>query len=130
MGLFVETSYAAFFIVTILLGGGSAFLTGRALARSWKSYGRLIFFTCLLGLAVRFLHWGLFLDATFESWRAMQGSLFSLQYYLTDTIILLGFAFLGHRLQRVRQMTSQYKWLYERDGLLGWRKREQPLETP
>ena len=123
MGLIVEKSYAAFFIVTILLGGGAAFMTGRALARSWKSFGRLVFYICLLGLAVRFLHWGLFLDATYESWRDAQGSLLSLHYYIVDTAVLLAAAALGYRLQRAEQMTSQYSWIYERTGPLTWRKR-------
>lgn len=123
MGLIVEKSYAAFFIVTVLLGGGAAFMTGRALARSWKSFGRLVFYICLLGLAVRFLHWGLFLDATYESWRDAQGSLLSLHYYIVDTAVLLAAAALGYRLQRAEQMTSQYRWIYERTGPLSWRKR-------
>ena len=124
MGLFVEKSYAAFFIVTVLLGGGSAFLTGRALARGWKSIGRLIVFTLLLAAAVRFLHWGLFLDATYQSWREAQGSLISLQYYIADSAVLLVLAALGYRLQRVQQMTSQYRWIYVRSGPLSWRKRQ------
>ena len=123
IGLFVEKSYAAFFIVTVILGGGAAFLTGRALARGWKSFGRLVFYILLLGLAVRFLHWGLFLDATYESWRNMQGSLLSLHYYLVDTAVLLAAAALGYRLQRAKQMATQYGWLYERTGPLSWRKR-------
>ncbi len=123
MGLIVEKSYAAFFIVTVLLGGGAAFLTGRALARGWKSFGRLVFYIMLLALAVRFLHWGLFLDATYESWRNMQGSLLSLHYYLVDTAVLLAAAALGYRLQRAKQMATQYGWLYERTGPLSWRKR-------
>jgi len=123
MGLIVEKSYAAFFIVTILLGGGAAILTGRSLARSWKSFGRLVFYMLLLGFAVRFLHWGLFLDATYESWRNMQGSLLSLHYYLVDTAILIVAAAFGYRLQRAKQMATQYGWLYERAGPLSWRKR-------
>jgi hypothetical protein len=30
---------------------------------------------------------------------------------------------LAFRLTRVRRMVSQYPWIYERDGLLGWRER-------
>ncbi len=124
MGLFVEKSYVAFFVVTVVLGGGSAFLTGRALARGWKTIGRLIFYMLLLAAAVRFLHWGLFLDATYESWRDMQGSLLSVQYYLADSAVLIAMAALGYRLQRVQQMTTQYGWLYERTGPLSWRERQ------
>ena len=67
MGLIVEKSYWAFIVVTVLLGGGAAFLAGRALARSWKPFGRVMFYMLFLGAAVRFLHWGLFLGATLLS---------------------------------------------------------------
>lgn len=123
MSLLVETSYTAFFLVTVVLGGGAAFLTGRALARSWKSFTRVALYMLLLAVAVRFLHWGLFQDATYESWRDMKGSLFSLQYYLADTLILMLAAMLGFRLERARQMASQYGWLYERTSPLTWRER-------
>jgi hypothetical protein len=123
MGLIVEKSYTAFFIVTILLGGGAAFMTGRAVARAWKPFTRAIFYVFLLAVAVRFLHWGLFQDATLESWRQMAGTLLSLHYYLADAAILMIAAILGYRLQLARQMTSQYAWLYERSSPLSWRKR-------
>jgi hypothetical protein len=123
MGLLVETSYPAFFLVTVILGGGAAFLTGRALAGAWKSFARVALYMLLLAVAVRFLHWGLFQDATYESWRNMQGSLLSLHYYLADLLILLLAAALGFRLERARQMATQYGWLYERTSPLTWRKR-------
>ncbi len=72
---------------------------------------------------MRFLHWGLFLDATLESWRAVQGTLLSLHYYLVDTAVLIAAGALGYRLQRAEQMTTQYGWIYERTGPLSWRKR-------
>ena len=122
MGLIVEKSYAAFFIVTVILGGGAAFLTGRALANGWKPFVRVAFYMLLLGIAVRFLHWGLFQSATFESWRLMQGTL-SPYYYVVDTLILLCAAALGYRLEQARQMTTQYGWIFERTSPLTWRKR-------
>jgi hypothetical protein len=123
MDLIVEKSYTAFIIVTVLLGGGAAFMTGRAVARAWKPFARAVFYVLLLGVAVRFMHWGLFQDATLESWRQMAGTLVSPHYYLADTAILLIAAFLGYRLQYARQMATQYAWLYERSGPLSWRKR-------
>jgi hypothetical protein len=123
MGLIVEKSWVAFLIVTVILGGGAAFLTGRALARSWKSFTRVAIYMLLLGLAVRFLHWGLFLNATYASWRALQGSLFSPYYYLVDTVLLIALAALGFRFERARQMASQYGWIYERTGPLTWKRR-------
>jgi hypothetical protein len=123
MGLIVEKSYAAFFIITVILGGGAAYLTGRALANGWKPFTRVVFYMLLLGVAVRFLHWGLFQSATFESWRLMQGSLLSPHYYIVDTVILIAAAALGYRLEQARQMTTQYGWIFERTGPLTWRKR-------
>jgi len=123
MSLIAEKSFAAFFLVTLVLGGGAAFLAGRALARSWKPFARVAFYMLLLGLAVRFMHWGLFMDATYASWREMQGTLFSLRYYVVDTLVLIGMAALGYRLERARQMTTQYGWIYQRTSPLTWRKR-------
>jgi hypothetical protein len=123
MGLIVETSYAAFLIITVILGGGAAFLTGRSLANGWKPFSRVVFYMLLLGVAVRFLHWGLFSSATFESWRQMKGTLISPHYYVVDTLILVLAAGLGYRMEQARQMTTQYGWIYERTSPLTWRKR-------
>jgi|SRR5688572_21337260 hypothetical protein len=123
MGLIAEKSFAAFFLITVVLGGGGAFLAGRAIARSWKPFPRLIFYMLLLGLAVRFLHWGLFMDATYQSWRDMQGTLLSPHYYAVDTLVLIAMAALGYRLELARQMTRQYGWIYERTSPLTWRRR-------
>jgi hypothetical protein len=123
MSLIAEKSFAAFFLITIVLGGGAAFMAGRALARTWKPFARAVLYMLLLGLAVRFLHWGLFSDATYASWREMQGTLFSVHYYVVDTVILIGMAALGYRLERARQMTSQYGWIYERTSPISWKKR-------
>lgn len=121
-GLIVEKSFTAFLIITVALGGGAAFLAGRSLARSWRSLARLLLYTLLLGGAVRFLHWALFVEATFLSWREMQGTL-SLHYYAVDTLILMAFATLGYRFERTTQITTQYDWLYVRTGPFSWRKR-------
>jgi hypothetical protein len=123
MHLIAEKSFTAFFLVTVVLGGGAAFMAGRAIARSWKPFTRLVFYMLLLGLAVRFLHWGLFMDATYQSWRDMQGTLLSPHYFLVDTLILIAMAAVGYRLERARQMTTQYSWIYERTSPLTWRRR-------
>ena len=118
MSLIAEKSFPAFLIISVLLGGGAALL-----ARSWKPFARVALYMLFLGAAVRFLHWGLFSDATYASWRDMQGNLFSLHYYVADTLVLIAMAALGYRLERARQMTSQYGWIYERTSPLTWRKR-------
>src|SRR5688500_2811037 len=118
MDLIAEKSFTAFFLITVVLGGGAAFMAGRAIARSWKPFTRLVFYMLLLSLAVRFLHWGLFMDATYQSWRDVQGTLLSPYYYAVDTLVLLALAALGYRMERARQMTTQYSWIYERTSPL------------
>jgi hypothetical protein len=116
MGIIYETSPYAFFFVTIVLGGGAAFMIGRATAKGWKPFWRAAIFVLMLGAVIRFLHWGLFAGATLASWRAAQGSLNSPYYYAVDTIFLLFFSAFGFRLQRSAQMLRQYGWLTKRQS--------------
>jgi hypothetical protein len=120
--LIVEKSFIAFFIVTVLLGGTAAFLSGRALARSWKSAFRLMFYMLLLGAAIRFLHWALFAQTTYPSWAEARGTL-SLHYYIVDTVVLMAIAMLCYRYERAAQMTKQYNWLLKRTGPFTWKER-------
>ena len=110
MSFFTEGSVGIFFLLTVILGGGAAFMAGRSLAKDWRSLTSLILFMIPLGAGVRFLHFALF-----------QHPLFSLTHFISTTIILMAFAVLGYRLKRVSQMVTQYPWLYERSGLLTWR---------
>ncbi|WP_415183255.1 DUF6867 family protein [Phaeovulum sp.] len=112
MGILWEVNFATFFFVTLVIGGGAAFMAGRALAGTWKPLWLLMFYCVLLGLAMRFFHFALF-----------EGTLLSLHYYLVDTVALCALALLGYRLRRVSQMVTQYSWLYERAGPLSWRNR-------
>lgn len=116
MGVLWETSFLPFLFVTVIIGGGAAYLAGRALAIGWRRIGKLVFYMLLLAGAVRFFHYALF-----------GGTLLSVQYYVVDALVLIGFALLGYRLTRVRQMVTQYRWLYERAGPFFWRERT-PLE--
>ena len=89
MGIIYETSFWAFFFVTLLAGGGAAFAIGRAAAQGWKPFWQAAIYTMMLGVAIRFLHFGLFAGAALASWRAAQGNMHSPHYYATDTGILL-----------------------------------------
>ena len=51
---------------------------------------------------MRFIHHALF-----------NGTMFTLQYYIVDTIVLLVIGTLGYRYTRTNQMVTQYHWLYE-----------------
>ena len=111
-GLLWERGIVDFLLVTVFLGGGAAYLTGRAVALTWRPIGFLIAYLFLLTGAVRFIHFALF-----------EGTLTSLQYFLVDVVVLLGFGWLGYQVTRARQMVGQYTWLYERAGPVSWRPR-------
>lgn len=108
-----SNGFWSFFFVTLLIGGGAAFMSGRAVARSWKSLPLLIFYCLLLAAAVRFLHYALH-----DSQLLSPGMLF------IDFVVMLIAGGIGYRLTRVRQMVTQYDWLYERSGVFWWRSRQ------
>jgi hypothetical protein len=116
--LYGEPSMWLFLLVTVVLGGGAAWMTGRASAQSWNGYPTLVVYLLLLGWAVRFIHHALF-----------HGSFLSLHYYVVDTVVLLIIGSIGFRYTRTRQMVEQYYWLYERSGPLGWSERKQGSPT-
>jgi hypothetical protein len=111
-----EQSLGIFLLVTVAMGGGAAWLAGRAIAATWRPWWHIAFYMLLLALAVRFLHYGLF-DAAF----------LSLHYYAIDYAVCLAFGLIGFRLMRVRQMVSRYGWINQRAGIWRWRRRD---ETP
>jgi hypothetical protein len=110
--LLSDSSPLVFLILTVVLGGGAAFLAGRGLARSWKPFPRIFFYMALLAGAARFFHFALF-DA----------KLLSPYYYLVTYAVLLIAASLGFRVMRTTQMVTQYRWLYRRTSPLTWRDR-------
>ena len=90
----------SFLLITVLLGGGAAWLAGRAIAQTWRPWWSIIAYMMILGLAVRFCHYALF-----------AGTLLSPHYYAVDTIILVLMATLGFRGTRDAQMVRQYGFL-------------------
>lgn len=111
-GLLLETSLTDFLLVSLVLGGAAAWRTGQAVARGWGAYSHLLLYSLLLTGAVRFVHFALFED-----------TLFSLQNFVVEFVLLLSIATLGFRFVRRRQMTIQYGWLFEADGPVAWRRR-------
>jgi hypothetical protein len=114
--LFVEhqdmRGWIQFVVFTLILGGGAAFMAGRALASGWQSIGLLIFYMLLFTCGLRFIDYALF-----------QSNLLSSKYFISHGLIVLALAFLGYRLTRVSQMITQYPWLYEKAGRFGWRSK-------
>ncbi len=112
-GLFYEEdSLGVFLLVTIALGGGAAWLAGRAIALTWRPWWQMLTYALILGLAVRFIHFSLF-----------NGTLLSLHYYLVDSAFCMTFGFLGFRAARAVQMVEHYHWINEPDGPLRWRRK-------
>src|SRR6185437_1243046 len=90
----------SFLLVTVLLGGGAAYLAGRAIAQTWRPWWSIIAYMMILGVAVRFCHYALF-----------AGTFLSPYYYVVDTIVLILMATLGFRGTRDSQMARQYGFL-------------------
>ena len=108
-----ENNFWIFFFLTVVFGGGAAFLAGRALAQKWRPVWQAVVYMLLLGVAVRFFHYALF-----------EEPLLSPYYFVVDCIALIAAALFGYRLKRASQMTTQYRWIYERTGPFTWRERE------
>lgn len=110
MSLLVEQNLWVFVILTLIFGGGAAFMAGRGLAMKWRPVSMAILAMVPLTLGLRFLHYALF-----------GADLTSLHYLVTDFLILLAACLLGYRVTMVKKMTGQYPWLYEQAGPLAWR---------
>ena len=92
-GAFAEifgTSLPVFIGITLILSGGCAVMTGRALALNWRP------------------RWQVVVYALF------QGELLSPTGYLADALLLIAIAFAAYLLTRSRQMVRQYPWAYRR----------------
>ena len=101
------------FFITVVLGCGCAWLAGRAIAQTWRPIPMVLGAAVLMGLAVRFVHFALFAEP--------------LNAPLTlavETAILFAVTLLAYSRTRARQMVQQYYWLYEANGPLGWRPRQ------
>ena len=107
-----EDSFGVFLLVSIILGGGTAWLSGRAIALTWRPAWQVFVYSLILGGVVRFIHFSLF-----------GGTLLSVHYYLVDSGVCMMFGFLGFRAARVAQMVTHYRWINRPGGPLRWRKK-------
>ncbi len=107
------SNWPAVIVVTVLVMGFSALMTGVGLATTWRPAWQTIPYCVLLGLVDRFLVWSLF-----------EGQLLILSGYLIGTTFLILVCLLAYRITQVHRMVTQYPWLYERSGLLNWREKK------
>jgi hypothetical protein len=110
--LYEEDSLGIFILISVVLGGGAAWLAGRAIALTWRPAWHVTFYMLILGIAVRFLHFALF-----------EGTFLSLHYYLIDAAVCVVLGFLSFRVTRAGQMVAQYRWINVRTGPRAWTRR-------
>ncbi len=112
MEALLGTTPGVFFTMTVAVMGFAAFMTGQALAATWKPIWQPAFYCLLQGVGARFLIFSLF-----------DGELLSLSGYLIDSAVLVAIGLFAYRLTQARKMATQYPWVYERAGLLSWREK-------
>jgi hypothetical protein len=95
--LYEQDFLGAFLLITIVLGGGAAWIAGQTIAQTWRPWWQVVVYMLILGGAERFIHFALF-----------GGTLLSEYYYAVDSLIAIAFGLLGFRTARSRQMTRQY----------------------
>ncbi|HET8727152.1 MAG TPA: hypothetical protein VFO41_06535 [Alphaproteobacteria bacterium] len=111
-GQLLGTDPGPFIGLSLVLFGFFAFMSGQAVAHTWQRGVRMVPYAVLLGFGSRFLQYALF-----------QGDLLSPTGFLLEVGWYLLVGLFAYRLTKRRKMVSQYPWLYERSGLLGWRER-------
>jgi len=119
MEIYESESLLQVVLITGVIGGGAAWLAGRALAQTWRPFWHVIGYMALLGCAVRFVHFALF-----------EAYLIAPLSYAADTAFLLCVGSLAWRVTRTSQMVTQYSWLYERTSPVTWRERAGIEEAP
>jgi len=120
------TTIPVFIGVVIVLGGGTAFMMGQAIAQAWHPWWQNIAYSLMLAIAVQFLTYALFdgafiVAAVVSSQAPPFGT--AMAGYLATSLVLTAVSSFAFRITRARKMVSQYPWLYERVGLFGWRSK-------
>lgn len=106
-------NWPVFIGVTLMLGGGAAWMMGQSLANTWRPIWQVFIYALLLGLADRFLVFALF-----------DGELLSLKSFILDSATLLIIGLTSWRFNQVRMMIKQYPWLYRRASYFHWMKQD------
>jgi hypothetical protein len=112
MQALLGTSLGVFIGLTVILIGGAAIMTGRALADGWKSPWHVVAACFGLALADRFLIYALF-----------GGQLLHLSGFVIGFIVITAMALIAYRLTLVHKMVAQYPWRYERNSLWSYREK-------
>lgn len=97
------TSPGIFIGLTVILVGGAAILTGRAVASNWKPAWQVIAACVGLALADRFLIYALF-----------QGELLDFWGTLVHFVVLAAMGLAAWQMAKVSKLVTQYPWRYRR----------------
>lgn len=100
----------AVFVILGLVFGLCSWLAGQSAARGWRSLQVAVGYAVLIALADRFLLFAL-----------RDASLLDPAGFAIAVVVFPAIAALAFRWNQVDMMVSQYPWLYERAGPLGWR---------
>ena len=88
-----------FLALTLVIGGAGAFVTGHAMAQTWRGRWKAVAYMIPLTAAVRFLHYALFDESS------------DLAHAAPTFVLLTALALAGFAYARSRQMQAQYPWL-------------------
>ncbi len=102
---FYDANPWVFLLCTIILGGATAYVTGKAIAETWRPFWQVIAYLMCLGVVVRFIQFALF-----------QERLLSMRNYLVDIAALIVFGVVGYAVARRHQMATQYSWAATKSG--------------
>jgi hypothetical protein len=100
-----DASPWVFLLCTVILGGSASYVTGKAIAETWRPFWQVIGYLVCLGLVVRFIQFALF-----------QERLLSLRNYFVDIAVLILLGVAGYVVARRRQMATQYGWSATKHG--------------
>jgi hypothetical protein len=106
---FLGTSPGVFIGLTVILVGGAAILTGRAVAGNWKPAWQVIAACFGLALVDRFLIYALF-----------EGTLLSFWGTLIHFVLLSAMGLAAWRMAKVAKLVNQYPWRYRRTSPFGY----------
>jgi hypothetical protein len=112
MQALLGTSLGVFIGLTVIITGGAAIMTGRALADGWKPPWMVVVACVGLGIANRFLIYALF-----------EGPLLHLAGFLVNYAVITAMALAAHRVTAVRKAVTQYPWRYEQASLWSYREK-------
>ena len=105
MNALLGSSLGVYVGLTLGVAGFAAWMTGLAMATTWKPAWHCVVYGLPLGAADRFLVYALF-----------DGPLLSASGYATHAATLVVIALVAFRYHRVRAVVRQYPWEWRRRG--------------